>query len=262
METGAARWRVLEADAGPGRGSVANEPSSHADAPPERGDGRLGVSTAAVFAAALAIGLAGIAVCLVAVGPTPSATVGSDGSRPAAVVSAIDASIADGGDGRGTGAADAEISDLLVVNVAGAVRKPGVYRLAKGARIADALAAAGGFGARVDAQRVDIELNLAAHVSDGDRIRVPSRDDRTSSSIQAAPAAAAGTAGGAAGGITDLNSASATELDALPGVGPVTASKIIAAREESRFASVDDLVTRKVVGAATVAKLRDKVVVR
>jgi len=118
---------------------------------------------------------------------------------------------------------------------------------------------------RVAANRVGRELNLAALLRDGDQVVVPSRDDG---------GAAAGSGGGGSGGSSgpsgaqagsgpiDLNRATASELDALPGIGPVTANKIIAAREERPFASVDDLRSRKVLGAATFDKIKDLVVVR
>ena len=110
----------------------------------------------------------------------------------------------------------AERAPPIVVHVVGAVARPGLYRLARGERVADAVARAGGAGADADLALI----NLAAPVSEGQQVVVPAR----------APPAAAATGGGsgaggagAAGGVVHLNSATVEQLDALPGVGPVTA---------------------------------------
>lgn len=147
--------------------------------------------------------------------------------------------------------------DLLVVDVAGAVVEPGVYRVPAGSRVGDAISIAGGYGPRVDAQRVAIELNLAAPLTDGQHLVVPSRDSPPQSG--AAPDQSGGGAGASA--LVDINHASSSELDALPGIGPVTAAKIIASRESSPFKAIEDLRDRKLVGQKTFDGLRDLVAV-
>jgi competence protein ComEA len=146
----------------------------------------------------------------------------------------------------------------LVVDVQGAVLEPGVQHLQAGARIADAIAAAGGYGPRVDAARAAFDLNLAAAVHDGDRIVVPARGDPPPPS----PGGGSQAGGSSSGALVDLNTATASELDELPGIGPKTAQKIIDARTEKPFASVDELRDRKIVGAATFEKLQPLVTVR
>jgi competence protein ComEA len=144
-------------------------------------------------------------------------------------------------------------SGQIVVDVAGAVVTPGVYRLATGARVGDAIEAAGGFSPRVDADRVGVELNLAAALADGAQIRVPSRDD-------AAPASGGtgGGSGGRGGGsqLVNLNTATEAELDALSGIGPVTAGKIIESRAGAPFRTVDELRERGLIGEKTFEKIR------
>ncbi len=174
------------------------------------------------------------------------------GAGPSAVVLDVEATPA---------SESAATNQLLVVDVAGAVARPGVYRLPAGSRVADALASAGGFGPRVDAQRVAIELNLAAPLADGQHVLVPSRDDT-------APGGSGGGAGSGAGNdpaqsrLIDLNRATAGELDTLPGIGPVTAAKIITSRETAPFTAVHDLLDRKLVGQKTFDGLADLVTVR
>jgi competence protein ComEA len=231
VEPSSAPWRVIE--------TTEPEPAQ-----PEPGPASRGLPWPAVGVALIAVVVAVAAILVTARGEPD---IGVDG--------AVGLDAGSGGPG-GTWPADpASNLGVLVVDVAGAVTRPGVYRLPEGSRIADAIEAAGGYGATVDAARVDQGLNLAAVLRDGEKVRVPVRGEAAAGSATADGEATAGP-GGAGGGLVNLNTAAADALDTLPGVGPATAAKIIAAREEQPFGAIDDLLARKVVGAATLEKLR------
>jgi competence protein ComEA len=146
-----------------------------------------------------------------------------------------------------------ETAARVVVDVAGAVRRPGLYRLARDARVADAVAAAGGALPRADVDAV----NLAAPVADGVQVLVPRRVAAASS----AGGASVGAAGGAGAGPVDLNSATVEQLDGLPGIGPSTAAKIVAYRQEhGAFRSLSELDAVPGIGAGRLAQLKGLVV--
>jgi competence protein ComEA len=144
----------------------------------------------------------------------------------------------------------------LVVHVAGAVVAPGIHELGAGARVVDAVEAAGGLTADADAARI----NLAAPVADGARVYVVAVGE-------AAPPVAAGgepTDGGdaAPAGPVNINTADAAALDALPGVGPATAAAILEHRSKiGSFTSVDQLLDVPGIGEAKLEALRDLVTV-
>jgi competence protein ComEA len=141
----------------------------------------------------------------------------------------------------------------IVVYVCGQVAKPGVYRLPKGVRLADALKAASGTTPRADLNAV----NLAVRLLDGEKIYIPFYGE-----TGGAAAAGEGGSGGGAGGLIELNSATAAELNSLPGIGEVLAEKIIAERELSPFKKVSDLKKVEGIGEKKYRQLKDLVVVR
>lgn len=135
----------------------------------------------------------------------------------------------------------------LVVQVLGQVRRPGLVRLPPGSRVADAVAAAGGLVPGGSSGG----LNLARLVSDGEQIVV---------SPSAAAAPVSGGASGVTTSVVDLNTATATDLDALPGVGPVTAAHILDWRTaHGRFATVAQLREVPGIGAVTFERLKPHV---
>jgi competence protein ComEA len=155
--------------------------------------------------------------------------------------------------------------EATVVSVVGLVHKPGLVTLPSGARIADALTAAGGALNGADL----IGLNMARRVADGEQIIVgiaspPGEPTVMGSSISSGPTTAASsgapsTSGSAPAptGLVDLNTATVEQLDALPGIGPVTAAAIVAWRDTNgRFTSVDQLGDVDGIGPARLEKLR------
>jgi competence protein ComEA len=147
-------------------------------------------------------------------------------------------------DGVGSGAG---VAPALVVHVVGAVHRPGLFRLKDGSRVADAVARAGGPTRRADLSAV----NLAAPLADGQQVIVPRRG----------PAGEAAVVGGSvAGAKVSLAIATVDQLDELPGIGPVTAQKIVDWRaSHGPFQSVDDLDDVPGIGPARIEQLRDLV---
>jgi competence protein ComEA len=144
------------------------------------------------------------------------------------------------------GPAGATTAPRLVVHVVGAVRRPGLFKLGEGARVADALARAGGPTRRADLAAV----NLAAPLADGQQVVVPTR----------LPPGSAPPGAPATGAKVSLAVATVDQLDELPGIGPITAQKIVDWRTaHGPFRSVEDLDDVPGIGPARVEQLRDLV---
>jgi competence protein ComEA len=145
---------------------------------------------------------------------------------------------------------------LIYVHVGGAVNRPGLYQVPDGARVYDAVRAAGGASEDADLDA----LNLAAKVKDGDKVLVPRKATPAELAAGAGPPGEA--SAGTGGSLVNLNSATEAQLDTLPGVGPSTAAKIVAYRSEhGGFRTVDELMEVPGIGPAKFAELKDLVTV-
>lgn len=154
------------------------------------------------------------------------------------------------GDKQATGSA---IQKELLIDVSGAVKNSGVYRLAFGSRVDDAIEAAGGMTKDADLEKIATTINRAARLSDGSKVFIPKKKDETS--IQTVSTNQSGSNQNA-GDFTEtvsINSASATDLERLNGIGPATAKKIIAGRP---YARIEELVEKKAISQSLFEKLK------
>jgi competence protein ComEA len=194
----------------------------------------------------LAIGTATAGATVVAVGVwLATGALGAHGAGTTADSAGVVTSPSVSPDGS-SGAPDAD----LVVDVQGAVNRPGVVLLPPGSRVADALRAAGGYSRHADMNAAATALNLAAPLADGAQLYVPIVG------VTAGPSA-----GGTGGvpGLVNLNNATPEELEALPGIGPVTVQKIVAARTQQPLRSLDEMVAMDIIDSGQLEDIRDLV---
>jgi competence protein ComEA len=242
------QWRSIEpAETGASAEPAAEKP---AEGTSTRGSWRMALAAFIGFVVLAAAGLA-----LWATTPQPQLLFGAaDAASPFDDI--------EGTDGPAIGT---DTPEELIVDVQGAVMERGLHRLPAGSRVGDAIAAAGGYSSQIDIRAAAERLNLAERLTDGAKINVPVRGQEAAA---AAPTVGAPDGGGSAAteppaetGLIEINTASQAQLETLPGIGPVTATEIIVAREQTPFTSVDELLGRGVVGPATFEKIRQLVIV-
>jgi competence protein ComEA len=185
---------------------------------------------------------------------------GADQADGEASAAGQDASSGADGAAQATASSSSGKADAVVVFVSGNVREPGVYSLEAGSRVQDALDAAGGFseGAAPDA------VNLARVVQDGEQIDIISQEEADEGVAPRAEGAASNPSAASiqGGALVNINTADASELQTLPGVGEVTARKIIESREqEGPFATPDDVKRVSGIGEKKYAALSDLITV-
>ena len=145
--------------------------------------------------------------------------------------------------------------ETITIDVSGAVLHPGVYTLPASKRIKDAIDTAGGISNDADSDWVAKHVNLAAKVKDGVKIYIPKKGE-TSATLGTSNNNAVSIAGPESGKI-NINTASESELDSLPGVGDVTAKKIIAGRP---YSDTQELLSKKIVGPAVFEKIKEQII--
>ena len=132
---------------------------------------------------------------------------------------------------------------IILVDVAGAVEKPGVYQLTNDSRIVDALIPAGGLSAKADRMYIAKTINMAQKLTDGSKVYIPF----TNEAVNIAETNITN--------MININSATLDELDKLPGIGPITAQKII---DNRSYQNISELVSRKVLGSSVYANIKDR----
>ena len=207
-----------------------------------------GAAVVALLVLALRLAVAQAGAEPVPVSATPAGLVSR--SVPSALAS--DGAAAGGGASGGAGGGPTGAAAQVVVHIVGQVAHPGLVTLPAGARVADAIRAAGGALQTTDLAGV----NLARILVDAEQVVVPKPGEWVPSSSGGAP-----TGGGSgSGGLVNLNAATLSDLDGLPGIGPVLAQRILDWRtEHQRFSSVDELGEVPGIGPKLLAQLRSKV---
>ncbi len=136
-------------------------------------------------------------------------------------------------------------SRKIAVDVSGGVINPGLYQFSEGSRVQDGLAAAGGLSESADREWVEKNLNLALKLKDSQKIYIPKQGEESYADQ-----------GITQEGLININTASSGDLDVLPGIGPVTAQKVI---DNRPYGSIDELLIKKAVSKATFEKIKDKI---
>jgi competence protein ComEA len=215
---------------------------------------RAGPGTRIAVGAAVVVFIAAVAIAAIvsfaSSGGGAQGVVSAHGAAPDATGAGSGSAGVAGDTAAGRDASGAGTAAILLVHVLGAVAQPGLVELRPGARVVDAIAAAGGLAADADQAGV----NLARPVADGEQLVVPR--------IGEAPPAAGGAAGGARAGdgLVHLNTADAAELDTLPRIGPALAGRIIDWREANGgFTSIDQLLEVAGIGDAVFAGIAELV---
>ena len=143
----------------------------------------------------------------------------------------------------------------IVVEVAGAIERPGVYKLTKGVRIEDALISAGGISADADRIWMEKSLNRAAKLIDGQKIYIPRKDEQISGVSTSNLGGYQTISSSQGSGLVNVNAASQKELESLWGIGPVTAQNIV---EQRPYSSVEELLTKKILKSNVYERNKDK----
>lgn len=161
------------------------------------------------------------------------------------------------------GTTEGKTNEFLIVEVSGAVTNPAVYKMAKDSRVEDALVAAGGLTVGADRGWVEKTLNRAAKISDGQKIFIPETGENSTYQNQQSTTLGANNSGVyqndtvvQGSGLTNINTATQKELEALNGIGPVYAQKII---EQRPYSNIEDLTSKKVIPKSTYEKIKNDI---